>query len=398
MPVLPITLPRADYHYDLVVESGLLQASASLEAIKRVLPQPCKLLIVTHAPLWHLHGQVFLQHLQAAGYTPTVFTVAEGETSKQWQTLQAVWSAAQSAGLTRSDAFIAFGGGVVGDLTGFAAATYYRGVPFIQVPTTLLAQIDSSVGGKTGINLPQVKNGVGVFNQPRLVLIDPAVLATLPPRELTAGLGEMVKYALIEHSCGAAPTGDEATPTLWPTLWQQLSAFADRQALLPLLPELIMACCRIKAAVVCQDEFEQTGQRALLNLGHTFAHALEADGHYTTYLHGEAVAIGMWWACCLSHQQGQFTRLAEVNALWQALALPLQPFTAHSADNLLARMQQDKKNRSTDAITLILPLDTPDHPLGHAVKTDTTPLSTLKTLLEGWLNEPSFDEPNVNSV
>jgi 3-dehydroquinate synthase len=352
-PTLTVTLPRQAYQYPIYIQPGVLGRPLASQWVRQALPTAARLLVVTHEPLWALHGQPLLAQLQQAGFAVTVFAVPQGEPTKQLSWLQAVWQAAQQAGLTRQDGFLAFGGGVIGDLTGFAASAYYRGLPFVQVPTTLLAQVDSSVGGKTGINCGPVKNSIGAFYQPKLVIIDPQVLATLPHREWTAGLAEVAKYGLIEAAC----TG-QAEIHLWPLLTQ----CADREAVVAQCAALVGQCCRIKASVVQQDEFEQTGLRALLNLGHTFGHALEADGEYTTYLHGEAVAIGTWWACVFAHQHDTFTPLQAVQAVWQQLGLPTAPWGNHQPERLLKAMQQDKKNKAQGGIMLVLPQD----PLGHA--------------------------------
>ena len=361
--MLTITLPRNPYDYSIHIKSGLLSQPLKVWD-HNIFSLQHKLLVVTHERLWSL--------IQPDLSDLNFFThfIPEGETSKSLAELNGIWQAAQQAGLTRRDAFVALGGGVVGDLTGFAAATYYRGVPFVQIPTTLLAQVDSSVGGKTGINVGPVKNSVGAFYQPALVLIDPLVLQTLPPRELTAGLAEVLKYGLIESTC----RGTTDAP-----FWAQMTNYPNRAALMNDIEAIIHTCCAIKAAVVAQDETEQLGLRALLNLGHTFGHALEADGQYTTYLHGEAVAIGTLWACRFSHQLGLLNaeQLAQIEALWQKLDMPTKPFMPHQPDALLARMQQDKKNDSSDQITLILP----QHHCGQVAVRKDIPLNQLLPFL-----------------
>jgi 3-dehydroquinate synthase len=361
--VLTVTLPGHPHCYDIVIEPGLLKRSASA-AIQAVLPQRQQLLVITHRSLWDLLAP------DLTGFEIHTHFVPEGETTKSLEQLNGIWLAAQQAGLTRRDAFVALGGGVIGDLTGFAASTYYRGVPFVQIPTTLLAQVDSSVGGKTGINVGPIKNSVGVFNQPALVLIDPQVLQTLPPRELTAGLAEVLKYGLIESTCCNLTDAP---------FWAQLAHYPDRAALMADMDDIIHTCCRIKAAVVMQDETEQLGLRAILNLGHTFGHALEADGQYTTYLHGEAVAIGTLWACRFAQQQGYLSteQLTQVETVWQRLDMPTKPLLSHQPTDLLARMRQDKKNDTTDHITLILPKPC----LGQVVVCKTIALNQLMTFL-----------------
>jgi 3-dehydroquinate synthase len=229
----------------------------------------------------------------------------------------------------RKTTLIALGGGVVGDLAGFAAATYMRGIPFIQVPTTLLAQVDSSVGGKTGINHPLGKNMIGAFYQPRLVLADTAVLRSLPPRELSAGMAEVIKHGLIRDAAFFAWLEQNM---------EKLLAFEPQS-----LAHTVRRCCEIKAAIVAEDERE-TGVRALLNFGHTFGHAIESGLGYGKWLHGEAVAAGMVMAADLSCSMGLITRadLDRIIALLKRARLPIGP-PAISPGLLLELMGVDKK-------------------------------------------------------
>lgn len=226
----------------------------------------------------------------------------------------------------RDTTLIALGGGVIADLTGFAASTYHRGVACIQIPTTLLAQVDASVGGKTAINYPNAKNVVGSFYQPRAVFIDLNMLDTLPEREFRAGLAEVIKYGLL--------VGGEFLEKLQLIL-------LDKQA----LPELIADCCRIKADIVEQDERESTGTRALLNLGHTFAHALEAVTSYERWLHGEAVAIGLYCAALLSHQLGYLSQadVLLLDTLLEKASLPRRIPSDIVLSEIYELMYQDKK-------------------------------------------------------
>jgi 3-dehydroquinate synthase len=225
--------------------------------------------------------------LAAAGIASETLLVPDGETHKNWDTLHDVLTRLLEQKAERSTTIIALGGGVVGDIAGFAAAIYLRGVPFVQIPTTLLAQVDSSVGGKTGVNHPLGKNMVGAFYQPRAVLIDPDCLATLPPRELAAGLAEVVKYGAIRERA------------FFDWLEANIDALTAREP--PALTHAIAQSCRIKAAIVAADERE-AGERALLNFGHTFGHAIEAAVGYGEWLHGEAVAAGMVLAGKLSRR------------------------------------------------------------------------------------------------
>jgi 3-dehydroquinate synthase len=225
--------------------------------------------------------------LAAAGVAHDVLLITDGEAHKNWTSLQDVLTRLLELRAERSTVLVALGGGVVGDLAGFAAAVYQRGMPFVQVPTTLLAQVDSSVGGKTGINHPLGKNMIGAFHQPRAVLIDTDCLATLPDRELSAGLAEVIKYGAIRD------------PQFFAWMENHMDALRAREAS-PLI-HAIHESCRIKAEIVVADERE-AGERALLNFGHTFGHAIETASGYGTWLHGEAVAAGMVLAARLSER------------------------------------------------------------------------------------------------
>lgn len=257
----------------------------------------------------------------------------DGEAHKTLDTVARVFDALAAMPAHRDVTVLALGGGVVGDVAGFAAACWMRGVAYVQVPTSLLAMVDSSVGGKTGVNLAQGKNLIGAFHQPRAVVIDTDTLATLPPRELNAGFAEVVKYGAI---------GD---PALF--AWLEAHAEALRARDPALLAQAIAACCRHKAAIVVRDETEQ-GERALLNFGHTFGHALESVTGYGVLLHGEAVAIGMCLAAHLSSALGR-APLSDAERLAALLArfdLPTTLPSGIDADTLLASLRLDKKHRS----------------------------------------------------
>src|SRR6056297_1445866 len=260
----------------------------------------------------------------------TEIILPDGEAYKTLATVQKIWDKALECRLDRRTTFVALGGGVVGDMTGFAAASYQRGVNFIQVPTTLLSQVDSSVGGKTGVNHPLGKNMIGAFYQPRAVLIDTQVLHSLPAREFAAGLAEVIKYGLI-RDVGFYGWLQEELPRL----------LAREEAV---LAEAIERSCAIKADVVAADEREG-GVRAILNFGHTFGHAIEAAQGYGKWLHGEAVAAGMLLAARLSARRGWLAH-AEVEALAALLSragLPLQPPAEMTAAAFLEHMARDKK-------------------------------------------------------
>ncbi|MCE8033040.1 MAG: 3-dehydroquinate synthase [Halomonas sp.] len=286
----------------------------------------------------------------------------DGEATKTLASVGLIWDALLEAGFNRRCTLIALGGGVIGDMVGFAAACYQRGVAFIQVPTTLLSQVDSSVGGKTGVNHPLGKNMIGAFWQPRAVLIDTDTLRTLPAKELSAGLAEVIKYGLIR----------DAEFLVW--LEDAMTAL---RALQPeALAWAIERSCQLKADIVAEDETEQD-VRALLNLGHTFGHAIEAHQGYGRWLHGEAVGVGMLMAAELSHRLGWLSQ-AEVErtaAIIAAAGLPLAAPADMGVEDFLARMRLDKKNID-ERLRLIL-LET----LGRAVIHDQTPRELLEELL-----------------
>jgi 3-dehydroquinate synthase len=292
-------------------------------------PQVAIVSNVTVAPLYlsRLAGT-----LRAAGVKVTEIVLPDGEAYKNWETLNQIFDRLLAERCDRSTTVIALGGGVIGDLSGFAAASYQRGVPFIQVPTTLLSQVDSSVGGKTGINHPRGKNMIGAFWQPQLVLADTDTLQTLPARELSAGLAEVIKYGLIRD-----------LPFLeW--LEANMDALMARDA--EALAHAIERSCQNKAEVVAADELEtaKEGGRALLNLGHTFGHAIETGLGYGEWLHGEAVAAGMVMAAELSRRLGWLDAAAveRVRTVLQRAGLPVRG-AALGAQRYLELMGHDKK-------------------------------------------------------
>lgn len=288
-----------------------------------------QLLLVTNPTVRELYGDIVVHSLEQAGYTVVVSEVPDGEQFKSSDMAARLYDCAFDAGLDRQCGVVALGGGVIGDLAGFVAATYMRGVHFIQVPTTLLAQVDSSVGGKVAVNHPRGKNIIGCFYQPRLVLSDIAVLRSLPEREFRAGMAEVIKYGII-----------------WDTdFFNFLEHNQDRINAVETsaLEHIVRASCFIKARVVEQDETEQ-GLRAILNLGHTFGHALEALTHYRQYVHGEAVAVGMIIAARMAEKMGLLkpVEVSRIEALISAFKLPVT-FTGLSIEDIVASMYHDKK-------------------------------------------------------
>ncbi|MBA3324698.1 MAG: 3-dehydroquinate synthase [Rhodobacteraceae bacterium] len=320
--------------YDIRIGAGAIAQAGAL--IAPLLTRP-RLAILTEERVAALHLPALEVGLAAAGIATVALALPAGEATKGWRGLETAveWLIAERVG--RDDLVAAFGGGVIGDLGGFAAAILRRGVGFVQVPTTLLAQVDSSVGGKTGINSPRGKNLIGAFHQPRLVLADIGLLASLAPRDFLAGYGEVVKYGLL---------GD-ATFFTWLEAHGPALAAGDAVARV----HAIRRCCEMKAGIVARDETEQ-GERALLNLGHTFGHALEAaTGYSARLLHGEGVAIGCALAFEVSAALGLCPQEApsRVGAHLAAMGMKRRladiPGDLPDADGLLALMEQDKKVR-----------------------------------------------------
>lgn len=288
-----------------------------------------RIAIISNPTVYQHYGQIAHEALAQSGKEILLIELPDGEEHKNWHTLNSIFDQLLTHQFDRKSLLVALGGGVVGDIAGFAAACYMRGVRFMQVPTTLLAQVDSSVGGKTAINHPLGKNMVGAFYQPIAVEIDTQVLGTLPERELTAGLAEVIKYGFIEDPSFLQWCEKNAA---------QLMA-RDEQAIL----YAIQRSCEIKAAVVSEDERE-SGKRALLNFGHTFGHAIEAGLGYGEWLHGEAVGCGMVMAAKLSEQLGYLNsqEVQRTTALVQAVGAPTEP-PQWPVAKWLQLMQSDKK-------------------------------------------------------
>jgi 3-dehydroquinate synthase len=319
--------------YDIQVGSGVLARAGALMA--PVLRRR-RVFVITDRTVAELHLATLQRALDDAGIAYEAFVLPSGEQTKSWEQFQRLVDSLLEHRIERRDAIVALGGGVIGDLAGFAAASVLRGVDYVQIPTTLLAQVDSSVGGKTGINSVHGKNLVGAFHQPRLVLADTDVLDTLPKRELLAGYAEVAKYGLIDRPAffhwleanGADVLDDAAAPR--------------RRA--------VLESCAAKADIVARDETEQSGARALLNLGHTFAHALEAEcGYEGQLLHGEAVAIGLCMAADLSAELGYMDggEAVRVRNHLAAVGLPTGldhlPGRGWDVHRLLDHMSRDKK-------------------------------------------------------
>jgi 3-dehydroquinate synthase len=329
-----ITVSLGERSYPIHIGAGLLSGSAELVAAT-----PAKqVLIVTNETI----APIYLARVETAfaDRQRRSLILPDGEQYKNLDGFGRIIDELIDGGFHRDACVVALGGGVIGDLAGFAAACYQRGIDFVQLPTTLLAQVDSAVGGKTAVNHPRAKNMIGAFHQPVAVVIDTDTLATLPPRELAAGLAEVIKYGLIVDL-----EFFEWLETVLPRLLAQDPA---------LLARAIRRCCEIKAAIVAEDEHEH-GRRALLNLGHTFGHAIEALGGYGTHLHGEAVAIGMQMAAETSVELGMIDAAdaARVGALLERAGLPTR-LSGISIRDMLGRMRLDKKAGSAGMRLVLL--------------------------------------------
>src|ERR1044072_830340 len=284
MKTIKVTL--AERSYEIKLKAGLLQTLGELT--RSALGETARrLIIVSNPTVYTLYGKCLERALKKADFRLQKFLMADGERFKNLRSAEALYKFLIEQKVERSDVILALGGGVVGDLAGFVAATYLRGIRFIQVPTTLIAQIDSSIGGKTGVNHPLGKNLIGAFHQPALVVIDPLTLRTLPLREIQAGLQEALKYGVIKDH------------KLFNFIVKNMAALKSNAG--EAFEHLIMRSCQIKARVVEQDEREG-GLRRILNFGHTVGHALEAVTHYRRFLHGEAVGLGLCAASCIAER------------------------------------------------------------------------------------------------
>ncbi len=323
-----IPVPLAERSYSIEIAPNLLTSVRATDVLAE-LAGNSRLCIVTH-PTLKRYAEPLIQALEGRGILPALHLVPAGEHRKNIATVMKIYSALLEAKLDRKSLVVVIGGGVLGDVGGFVAASYLRGIRFVQIPTTLLAQVDASVGGKTGIDLPEGKNLVGAFHQPSSVLIDPNTLKTLPMRELRSGLAEVIKYGII-YDEGFFKRVDTLLPTL-------LKRDVDS------LAQIIARSCEIKAEVVSQDETEQ-GIRAILNFGHTVGHALEAVTQYRRYKHGEAVAIGMIAESRIGELLGQ-TPSEVTTALRESLlraGLPVDFPSDVSVEAILEVAQRDKK-------------------------------------------------------
>lgn len=319
--------------YDVVIRSGGVDQLGA-ELLRIGIRPNTKILVVSNPDVATPYGARCLSSLEQAGFQASLLTIPAGEEQKTLDTFSTILDAAKEKGLERQSLMLALGGGVVGDMTGFAAACWLRGIGVVQVPTTLLAMVDAAIGGKTGVNHPGGKNLIGAFHQPRLVMIDPDTLQTLPVREFRAGLAEVIKYGVIGDSDLFA-------------LLERSSGFDNPQSIMTeLLETLLERSAQAKALVVAADE-KEGGQRAILNYGHTFGHVVETLTGYGTWLHGEAVAIGMVAVASLAVQRGFFPQsdAERQKRLIERAGLPID-WPDLDPDSVLNTLQGDKKVRN----------------------------------------------------
>ena len=332
MKTLRVNIPNREY--DIKIGNGNIDRSGELISSVHT---PCNTAIVTDSNVAPLYSERLMTALKKYGFSPQLITIPAGESSKSIDMLTSLYAQMLSMGLTRSDLIIALGGGVVGDLTGFCASTLLRGIPFIQIPTTLLAQVDSSVGGKVAVNLPQGKNLVGTFYQPRLVIVDPLCLETLSDRIFSDGMAEVIKYGVI----------------LDEDLFSTLCTASSRTRITEIIGDIIYRCCDLKRIVVEEDE-QDTGGRMILNFGHTFGHAIEKKYNFTDYTHGEGVAAGMVMAA----EYGEFTGITPHGTAQQITELVIKfglPAKIDiDKDSLMNAVKVDKKGEGS-LVTLVLP-------------------------------------------
>jgi 3-dehydroquinate synthase len=347
--------PRA---YPALIEAGLLRRLGP--AMSRIAGAR-RCFVVTVPPVLRLWGRALSTSLKRARLEHAFFAMPDGEESKNLATVQDLARLLVRQGADRGSVVVAFGGGVAGDVGGFLASVYMRGVDFIQIPTTLLAQVDAAIGGKTGVNLPAGKNLLGTFHQPRAVFVDPAVLRTLPQREYRAGLYEALKCGVIRN------------PRIFAFVEKQRRRLLRRDP--RSLAWLITECIRVKAAVVAADERER-GLRRILNFGHTVGHALEAETGYRRFLHGEAVAWGMVAATLIAQELGRITTAGAQRIIGAVRALGPLPAIEAAAAGIQRRISTDKKTR--DGVThFVLP-----RAIGRVEVVPDVPLRVVRTAIE----------------
>ena len=356
-----VPVPLGSRAYRVLIGAGILcQLGRLANELGSELGKRCA--VVTDSNVAPLYSETVLASLNDAGYQPTLITVPAGEASKSMGVVERVCDEMIAAGLDRKSWVIALGGGVVGDLAGFVASIYYRGIPFVQIPTTVIAQVDSAVGGKTGVNATHGKNLIGAFHQPRLVLADVTTLQTLPPREFNEGVAEIIKHAAIRDRSLLEPLGA-------PNLQFKPAALAH----------VIRRNVEIKAAIVAEDEHETKGLRALLNFGHTVGHGIENAAGYGRFLHGEAISLGLVAACRLSVLKAGLAP-EESQLLLDALThfqLPLRLPEDISTESLMGALLKDKKFAQGEVRFVLCPR------LGEAFVSKEVTLEEIRAVVEG---------------
>lgn len=320
---MELVVDLGEKSYPIYIQNNILKDAKSYIEQKY---KGKRIMIISDDHVYPIYGDTLTENL-SEGYEVHHYVVPHGELSKDFQVLPGIYAEMLKSGITRSDLVIALGGGVIGDLAGFAASSYLRGIPFVQIPTSLLAQVDSSVGGKVAVDLPQGKNLVGAFYQPKMVLIDPTVLETLPEKFINDGMGEVIKYGCIFDK----------------ELFDKLQEAGSFEGLKPQLEEVIYKCVDCKRIVVEEDQFD-FGSRMLLNFGHTLAHTIEQHFHYERESHGEAVAIGMYQISKIAEDRG-LTKAGTADAIKKILESYSLPYECNlPMDVLLDAIHLDKKN------------------------------------------------------
>ena len=361
MPDITVDLPQNSYK--IAITSGILPQVGEL---MQPLNLGKKVLVISNPEIFAHYGETVIQSLEASGFQVFHHLIPAGEEFKKLSSIEEVYDTALEKHLERSSTFLALGGGVIGDMTGFAAATWLRGVNFVQVPTSLLAMVDASVGGKTGVNHPHGKNLIGAFYQPKLVVIDPQVLATLPVREFRAGMAEVIKYGVIWDA----------------DLFNQLEGSKTLDKLehisQELLQTILMRSCQAKADVVSQDE-KEAGIRAILNYGHTIGHAIESLTGYQSINHGEAVAIGMVAAGAIATKMQMWNPedSQRQNELIAKVGLPTKIPQQLDSEEIIAALQSDKKVKA-GKVRFILPTN-----IGEVIITDKVAPGLLQEVIVG---------------
>jgi 3-dehydroquinate synthase len=381
---IKVNLPQQSY--DIAIAPGSLDQLGDRMATLKL---GKKVLLVSNPNVFQFYGERAIASLKAAGFEVASYILPDGENYKTLESVQKIYDAALENRLERSATMVALGGGVIGDMTGFAAATWLRGINFVQVPTTLLAMVDAAIGGKTGVNHPQGKNLIGAFHQPRLVLIDPEVLKTLPVRELRAGMAEVIKYGVIWDAqlfdeLEASQRLDEMEYLIPPTPLNKEGYNSPTplgkggEGGSSLMDSILTRSCQAKADVVSKDE-KEAGLRAILNYGHTIGHAVESLTGYTQVLHGEAVAIGMVAAGQIAVELGMWTQeeTQRQDSLIQKAGLPTQLPSGLDIEAIIEALKIDKKVKA-GKVRFVLPTQ-----IGVVTVTDQVPADIIRQVLRG---------------